>query len=49
LIQDGWEIVYGAFEDVGAAAMPASLELSREDVRLRLLIQRWQLGPAPVS
>lgn len=49
LIQDGWEIVYGPFEDAGVAAMPASLELHREDMRLRLLIQRWQLGPAPVS
>jgi len=49
LIQDGWEIVYGAFEDAGAEAMPVSLELHREDMRLRLLIQRWQLGPAPVS
>lgn len=49
LIQDGWEIFYGAFEDTGATEMPASLELRREDMRLRLLIQRWQLGPAPVS
>jgi len=49
LIQDGWEIVYGAFDDAGVEAMPASLELHRKDMRLRLLIQRWQLGPAPVS
>jgi len=49
LIQDGWEIVYGAFENAGVEAMPASLELRRKDMRLRLLIQRWQLGPAPVS
>ncbi|TVP90129.1 MAG: outer membrane lipoprotein LolB [Thioalkalivibrio sp.] len=45
LIQDGWEIVYGAFEDAGAAAMPSSLELRRRDMRLELRIQRWQLGP----
>ncbi len=45
LIQDGWEIVYGAFEDAGAVAMPTSLELHRGDLRLQLRIQRWQLGP----
>lgn len=44
LIQDGWEIVYGAFEDAGAAAMPMFLELRRADLRLQLLIQRWQLA-----
>lgn len=49
LIQDGWEIVYGAFEDAGVANMPTALNLRREDMQLRLLIQRWQLGPAPLS
>lgn len=48
LIQDGWEVRYGSFEDAGPAAMPASLELRRGDMRLELRIQRWQLGqPAP--
>jgi outer membrane lipoprotein LolB len=49
LIQDGWEIVYGAFEDAGPLAMPMSLELRREDMRLGLLIQRWQLIPVEAS
>jgi outer membrane lipoprotein LolB len=49
LIQDGWEIIYGAFDEAGGAAMPASLELHRQDMRLRLQIQRWQLGPATLS
>lgn len=47
LIQDGWEIVYGATEAAGGANMPAALDLHREDMHLRLSIQRWQLGPAP--
>lgn len=46
LIQDGWEIVYGVFDDAGPEAMPASVELRREDMRLRLRIERWQLTPA---
>lgn len=49
LIQDGWEIVYGAFQDAGSAAMPMSLELQREDMHLRLQIQRWQLTPVEAS
>ena len=43
LVQDGWEIVYGAFDDMAPAAMPMSMELHRGDIRLRLMIQRWQL------
>jgi outer membrane lipoprotein LolB len=43
LIQDGWEIGYGPFEDAGGIAMPMSVELKRGDVLLRLSIQRWQL------
>lgn len=46
LIQDGWEIGYGAFEDAGGIAMPLSVELRRGDVLLRLSIQRWQLVPS---
>ncbi len=46
LIQDGWEIGYGAFEDVGGIAMPLSVELRRGDVLLRLSIQRWQWVPS---
>lgn len=49
LIQDGWEIVYGATAIAGDASMPAALDLQREDMRLRIAIHRWQLGPAPQS
>ena len=44
LIQDGWEIGYGPFEDADGVAMPMSVDLRRGDVFLRLSIQRWQLG-----
>lgn len=49
LIQDGWEIVYGAFEDAAPVALPVSVELHREDMRLRLSIQRWQLTQVDAS
>ncbi len=45
LVQDGWEIVYGAFEEGLPVAMPMSVEIDRGDIRLRLTIQRWQLTP----
>lgn len=49
LIQDGWEIGYGAFETVGeiaeAFSMPKSLDLHRADMRLRVSVDRWQLRP----
>ncbi|AGA34316.1 Outer membrane lipoprotein LolB [Thioalkalivibrio nitratireducens DSM 14787] len=44
LFQDGWEIVYGAFEDAGPARLPTSMALTRGDMNLRLTVQRWQLG-----
>jgi outer membrane lipoprotein LolB len=44
LIQDGWEIGYGPFEDADGMMMPMSVELRRGDVSLRLHIQRWQLA-----
>lgn len=46
LIQDGWEIAYGVFDDADPVAMPMSAELRREDMRLHLLVDRWQLTPA---
>lgn len=49
LIQDGWEIVYGVFEDMAPVPMPMSVELHREDMRVRLIIQRWQLAQGDAS
>lgn len=49
LVQDGWEILYGVFEDAAPVALPMSVELHREDMRLRLIIQRWQLTQADAS
>jgi outer membrane lipoprotein LolB len=49
LVQDGWEIVYGVFDDAAPVAMPMSVELHREDMRLRIIIQRWQLTQVDAS
>ena len=37
LLQDGWRIDYEAFRD----ARPAKLRMSREDLQIRLTIDRW--------
>jgi outer membrane lipoprotein LolB len=49
LVQDGWEIVNGVFEDAAPVAMPMSVELHRADMRVRLIIQRWQLTQGDTS
>jgi outer membrane lipoprotein LolB len=37
LLQDGWRIDYEAFRD----ARPARLRLSRDDLQIRLMVDRW--------
>ncbi len=46
LIQDGWEITYGVFDDVDPVAMPMAVDLRRDDMRVRLQVQRWELAAA---
>ena len=43
LAQDGWQVSYAAYASAGAEALPARLTLERETVRVRLLIEDWQL------
>jgi len=44
LIQDGWEILYGSFDESSAIPVPMSVELRRGDVSLRISVQRWQIA-----
>lgn len=43
LTQDGWHIAYAAYTAAGAQTLPARLTLERESVRVRLLVEDWQL------
>ncbi|HXY76512.1 MAG TPA: lipoprotein insertase outer membrane protein LolB [Steroidobacteraceae bacterium] len=43
LTQSGWHIDYSAYTAVGAEALPQRLTLEREAVRLKLLVDHWQL------
>lgn len=41
LTQDGWQIDYGAYTDVGGQALPSRVTLKRENVRVRLVVDGW--------
>jgi len=43
LTQDGWQIVYSTYMPVGAEWLPKLMTLRREDVRVRMVVDGWQL------
>jgi len=43
LTQDGWRIDYNAYMSVGAEWLPRLMTLRREDVRVRMVVDGWQL------
>ncbi len=46
LEQSGWVIHYQNYQLVEGAAVPSKLQLARDDISVRLVINQWQLGPA---
>lgn len=45
VIDQGWRIEYLAYADDAPQALPARLDVSRGDARLRLIIDHWTLQP----
>ena len=43
LTQDGWHVDYQSYVAAGGEALPARLTLQRDNVRVRLLVDNWQL------
>jgi outer membrane lipoprotein LolB len=43
LTQGGWQIAYSAYMPVGAEWLPRLMTLRRADVRLRMVVDGWQL------
>jgi len=41
LKQNGWQIDYASYSDVGGQWLPSRMTLSREGVRVRLLVDGW--------
>jgi outer membrane lipoprotein LolB len=44
LDQSGWTITYSRYQADTVAALPAKLQLVREGISVRLVIDHWQLG-----
>ncbi len=42
LQQDGWQIEYSAYTNAGGDWLPQRMVLQRGDVRVRLIVDRWQ-------
>lgn len=45
LEQSGWSIDYQRYQLVDGTAVPAKMQLERDDIDVRLVINQWQLGP----
>jgi outer membrane lipoprotein LolB len=46
LEQSGWSIDYQRYQLVEGAAVPSKLQLERDGIRVRMVINQWQLGAA---
>lgn len=42
LVQDGWQIAYPDYLEAGGYPLPRRLTLRRGDVRVRVVVDRWQ-------
>ena len=44
LQQAGWDIHYDRYKTVDALDLPARILLENDEIRVRLVIDQWQLG-----
>jgi outer membrane lipoprotein LolB len=49
LAQSGWDIRYDRFQDVDGRAWPTRLQLTTDDLSVRLVVDEWTLGDAPAG
>jgi len=49
LVQDGWVIHYEGYSRVRGRALPARMRLANGDVRVRLIVDRWENGGGAAS
>ncbi|MGH8261450.1 MAG: lipoprotein insertase outer membrane protein LolB [Steroidobacteraceae bacterium] len=45
LVQDGWQIVYTGYLEAGGYTLPRKVAIRRDDVRVRVVVDRWQPKP----
>ena len=50
LVQQGWTVTYAEYQTVGGLELPKRLEIVRDDVRIKVVAERWTMkggaGPA---
>lgn len=49
LTQRGWVVEYQAYASVQGYSLPARLTLTRNDVRIKLVLDKWTLPPAQAA
>ena len=45
LDQAGWQVRYERYRSAGALALPARLDITKDALRLRVVVQDWRLAP----
>jgi len=45
LAQSGWQVRFDRYEAVGALVLPARLEMTTGDLRLRVVVSQWRVLP----
>jgi outer membrane lipoprotein LolB len=45
LVQDGWQIVYSGYLNAGGYSLPRRISMRRDDVRVRVVVDRWRTPP----
>lgn len=49
LSQQGWDIHFKRYHTVDDGRWPARLDLARDDIAVRMLIDEWQFGQSPLA
>lgn len=49
LEQAGWRIVYSRYLSSGSLEIPKKLVITRDDLRIRLVVDRWQAGASAAA
>ena len=44
LTQSGWTINYNRYQMVGSVSLPDKLQLLRDDISVRIVVDKWELG-----
>lgn len=44
LIQNGWQVDYSAYRALGGVNLPRKIQIENDSLRLKLVLDRWNLG-----